>query len=82
MSSTLKKTWSRCFVYLQIEADVDSRSVLEISLPGTPQDEDGAGDPREQMRADAQLLGRAVAREIMEALIVLSLEHLTQINVL
>ena len=56
--------------------------MLEISLPGTPQDEDGAGDPREQMRADAQLLGRAVAREIMEALIVLSLEHLTQINVL
>lgn len=56
--------------YLQVESNVDFAGVFEFGLFRSSEDEDGSSDPGEEVRADAQLLGRAVAREISQRLIV------------
>jgi hypothetical protein len=56
--------------------------MLQVNLLGSPQDENSSGDSGEKVRADSQLLGRAIARVILKPPRVFGLDQLGQINVL
>ncbi len=56
--------------------------MFEVSLFGSPEDENCSGDSGEKMRTDAQLLRTSITGIISQGLVVLGTDQLGQVNIL